>query len=686
MWRQSRSLSVIAVFAALIAILAFVAESAKAATSISSISLSPTSVTGGGSSMGTVVLGATAPRSGISVLLTSSSPSVATVPSGVTVKFGQKSATFTVTAKAVSVSTVVNMTARYMGSSKTAVLTVKPALPAITRHPANKTVTVGQAASFTVTATGSGLSYQWQRSNDGGSTWTNVTTGAGGTTVTYTTPATVLSDNGAKFRSNVMNAAGSATSNAATLTVNAAVSAIAVNDFPNYRVFQRENGGISKSVTISGTYTNMNWYGVDARVLQHNSNNEVVGWTTINSKPASGTGTFSGSLTVRQGGWYNVEIRARDSAGNIIGTSRGTNKWGVGMIILCIGQSNMSGHGQQPFAVATSDLAVNYSNAGKWEHLADPYDDDSLSGAVDNDNSTAAGSMVPALANSLFETFNFPIALVPSPKDNSNLYSQWAYRNPSNHYDTTTLYGQSITKAKSIGGVELIVMHQGEADTNVHRTESQYETDFAALISHYDEDLYIPIPIFMCQLGPIALGFNTRTDVDVVAVRNAQHNLDNGTDIFMAATAMDQPRLDHVHFTTQGLDAIGRRVAQAIKYYFGEESYYRGPVITAASLTWDRKSVEVQIEHSGGSDITPSSGIKGFSLFSNGSPVSITSADRISGKLILLTLASAIPQGSMINLRYLWGSNPDTSGLIKDNSLLALPLENTTSDIPVVNP
>ena len=181
------------------------------------------------------------------------------------------------------------------------------------------------------------------------------------------------------------------------------------------------------------------------------------------------------------------------------------------------------------------------------------------------------------------------------------------------------------------------------------------------------------------------MGFNTRTDADVVAVRSAQHDLDNGADIFMAATAMDQPRLDHVHFTTQGLDAIGRRIAQTIKYYLGTESYYRGPEITAAFFAEDGNTVDVQIDHRGGNDITPDSGITGFSLFSNGSPVSITSAGRMSADRIRLTLASAIPQGATSKLRYLWGSNPDTSGLVKDNSPLALPLENTTLDITVID-
>ena len=669
MGKQKGAMFVITILTALIAISVFAPDSANAATSIASVSLTPTSVEGGTSSNGKVVLSGAAPWSGILVSLTSSDPSVSSVPSSVKVKFFQKSANFTVTTNPVSVLKDVIISASYGGSTKTATLrvnptiappvitahpmnktvtegqtatftvtatgsglfyqwqrsnnggstwtnvgtnnpsyttaatvisdngaqfhcvvtnsagnptsnaatmTVNPAPPVITVHPVNKTVTVGQTATFTVTATGSGLSYQWQRSNNGGSTWTNVGTNS----ASYTTAATVTSDNGAQFHCVVTNSAGSATSNAATLTVNPAASTITVNDFANYRVFQRDIGGTSKSVTISGTYSNMNWSRIEARVLRHSTSTEVVSWTTIDSTP--GGGTFSGNLTVPQGGWYNVEIRALDGAGSVIASSRGAKKWGVGMIILCIGQSNMSGHGQPPFTIATSDLAVNYSNAGIWEHLSDPYDDGSPAGAVDNDNSTAAGSMIPSLANSLLQTFNFPIAFVPSAKDNSNLYFQWAYRNPSNHFDTTTLYGQSITKARNVGGVELIVMHQGEADTNAHRTEIQYEADFTTLISNYSEDLYPTIPIFICQLGPIALGFNTRTDADVVAVRNAQNNLDNGEDIFMAATAMDQPRLDHVHYTVQGLDAIGERIAQTIKYYFGKASYYRGPAITTA--------------------------------------------------------------------------------------------------------
>lgn len=85
--------------------------------------------------------------------------------------------------------------------------------PGITTHPTNQTVLQGQAATFTVTASGSApLSYQWQRNQ------ANI---SGATSSSYTTPSTTLSDNGARFRCVVTNAFGNATSNEATLTVNA---------------------------------------------------------------------------------------------------------------------------------------------------------------------------------------------------------------------------------------------------------------------------------------------------------------------------------------------------------------------------------------------------------------------------------------------------------------------------------
>ena len=105
-------------------------------------------------------------------------------------------------------------------TSNAATLTVNapPAPPSITTQPANKTVVVGQTATFSVTATGAGtLTYQWKK---GG------TAIGGATSSSYTTPATATGDNGTQFTVTVTNSVGNTTSNAATLTVNAAATLI----------------------------------------------------------------------------------------------------------------------------------------------------------------------------------------------------------------------------------------------------------------------------------------------------------------------------------------------------------------------------------------------------------------------------------------------------------------------------
>ena len=111
-------------------------------------------------------------------------------------------------------------------TSNAATLTVNASatMPTITTQPANQTVTLGQTATFTVVATGAApLSYQWQKSG---------TAISGATSATYTTPATTSSDNGAAFVVVVSNSAGSVTSNAATLTVNASATAPTITTQP----------------------------------------------------------------------------------------------------------------------------------------------------------------------------------------------------------------------------------------------------------------------------------------------------------------------------------------------------------------------------------------------------------------------------------------------------------------------
>lgn len=86
----------------------------------------------------------------------------------------------------------------------------RPVAPTITQ-PASINVPLGQTATFTVTATGTGpLTYQWFK---------NGLPISGANSSTYTTPATLAGDSGSVFTVTVSNPAGSVTSGPATLTV-----------------------------------------------------------------------------------------------------------------------------------------------------------------------------------------------------------------------------------------------------------------------------------------------------------------------------------------------------------------------------------------------------------------------------------------------------------------------------------
>ena len=112
----------------------------------------------------------------------------------------------------------------------------KTVAPTIAAQPSSLVVTTGQTATFSVAANGTApFSYQWLKNN------ANI---GGATAASYTTPATIAGDSGAKFDVVVSNSAGSATSAMATLTVNAATVAPAITTQP-----------ANQSVTVGQTAT-----------------------------------------------------------------------------------------------------------------------------------------------------------------------------------------------------------------------------------------------------------------------------------------------------------------------------------------------------------------------------------------------------------------------------------------------
>ena len=128
-------------------------------------------------------------------------------------------------------------------TSSSATLTVVAVL--ITTQPSAQPVVVGQTASFSVTATGTGLTYQWRKNGS------NI---SGATSSTYTTPVTVIGDNGAVFTVVVSNSAGTTTSNSATLSVFTS----------RYALVPKAVGTYTKEECVKDNITGLIWEGKTA--------------------------------------------------------------------------------------------------------------------------------------------------------------------------------------------------------------------------------------------------------------------------------------------------------------------------------------------------------------------------------------------------------------------------------------
>ena len=184
-------------------------------------------------------------------------------------------------------------------TSSAATLTVNTA-PAITAQPGNATVTAGGNASFSVTATGTGLSYQWQVSSGGA--FANVTNGgvySGATTATLNITGATAGMNGNQYQVVVTGtAAPAATSSAATLTVNTAPAITAQPGNATVSV----GGNTSFSVTATGTGLSYQWQVSSGGAFSNLLNGGVYSGAT------TATLSISGATAGMSGNQYQVVV------------------------------------------------------------------------------------------------------------------------------------------------------------------------------------------------------------------------------------------------------------------------------------------------------------------------------------------------------------------------------------------
>ncbi len=184
-----------------------------------SLSVSPSTVAGGSTAQGTVTLAIAAPAGGTTVALSSSNPTVASVPANVTVPVGTTSATFPVTTSNVTAATSVTLSAAISSGTRTTSLTVTPAL-AVSSLVLNPTSVVGGSSSqgtvtLNGTASGTGAVVNLSSSNPAATVPATVTVPSGSSSATFSIGTSAVQAS----TSATISAALGGTTGTATLTI-----------------------------------------------------------------------------------------------------------------------------------------------------------------------------------------------------------------------------------------------------------------------------------------------------------------------------------------------------------------------------------------------------------------------------------------------------------------------------------
>jgi len=478
-------------------------------------------------------------------------------------------------------------------------------------------------------------------------------------------------------------------------------------------VVQRVSGGAGYSgdLELSGTFTGSP-AAVEARVVSADGATEVVGWTTVDPAPADGSwsGTIAG---VPQGGWYRVEARFSD-APEVAVTSAG--RFGVGMIVAAIGQSNMvkmftedEGDGSlTPPYETPHELTVRYGYGEPAGYEYDRPKDDDV--PVSWGDVTGTGGI--RLANGLQAAIGAPVLILDFAVDWASVDRDWA--DTSGAFLGWTKLAAALAE---VGSIEAILWHQGATDAqdptiDVERYKAGLDAVYANVTGIVGGAGTVPMVVAVQNRGvypessAFDRGYNAVRRAQLEWIEETPHGFAAGNSVDMDLSY--RPGTGSGHFWAYGYEIMANRYASGLLHACdvpGWESVLGGSI---AGATVHGDVVVVEVAHDMGSQLVlrdPASDVEGFAL-TDGEWLENGLANRIEIESAVLSADSSRveitlerqPEGPLA-LRYLYGQNPfddketDVARRSNGNTLYddfayhpsntGLPINGTTADVPV---
>ena len=422
---------------------------------------------------------------------------------------------------------------------------------------------------------------------------------------------------------------------------------------------------------FSGTYDGVA-EPIEGRLVDAVNGAPLSPWQVLDAAPDDGT--WSGSLlAIPAGGWYRLEARKANSNGDATVSGE---RFGVGLVVLTLGQSNMArmftedaadGSPVAPQAPA-HDLTwrLGYGEPSGYDYER-PRDAD-----IPVTWGPVTGSGGIRLANRLQSTFGVPVLILDLALDWTGIDAHW------NELDGPFVgWSRLLSALQQVDGIGAVVWAQGAYDA-INRPDITAEDYLASL-----DTLYGRLRAATDQVDDPAFGIvhlnrgdytqDGRFDASFQAIRRAQRQwIETRPQGFAAGTALDielstRPEAGVGHFWATGYELLADRIAQGLSDALAPTTL--GASIVGGQLTQATlhgRHIVVEVAHDRGSRLlVPDSqlDIEGFEVTAGTWGVDDVTIERAvlsssqAGNHVVLTLAQE--PTSPLQLRYLYGQNPN---------------------------
>jgi hypothetical protein len=197
-------------------------------------------------------------------------------------------------------------------------------------------------------------------------------------------------------------------------------------------------------VPVRGSWTGAVPARLEVRtVLQDGCTGRALDWTKLAEIAAAGE--FQSEIIIPAGGWYRLEVRMVNAAGETVG-SAAINPIGVGEVFLISGQSYAAGANDEHQRIEDPlERSVLLDTATKtWRTAHDPFPH------VDN-----GGTIWPAFANAIQPLLRVPVGLI-NVAVGGTASRQWM--------PGEALYQRFLDGGRAAGRFRFVLWQQGESD------------------------------------------------------------------------------------------------------------------------------------------------------------------------------------------------------------------------------